>query len=146
MKQVYILRGLPGSAKSTLADELAKASFYENRSVAIHTTDNYHMVNGRYQYDASKAGEYHKKNLLAFQKSCKSGIDTVICPNTNINKEQYQKYVDYAKLHDYRVTIIVMDEFRETVCGRRTEHKMPKELIYSMKQRFTIDNKYVFKD
>ena len=144
MRRVYIIRGLPGSGKSTIAKELAKAAVADGLSVVIHTTDDYHMVDGKYCYDPPKSKEYHRKNFLAFQCSCRKGIAVVVCPNTNIHKGQYGRYEECAKEHGYTVFKIVMDEFSIRTAGRRTEHKMPENIIYGMKKDFEFDNKAVF--
>lgn len=144
MKRAYLIRGLPGSGKSTIATELAKSAIADGKSAIIHTTDDYHMVNGKYCYDASKARAYHKKNLLAFQRSCRKSIDVVICPNTNINEGQYGPYEDYAKAHGYKVFKIIMDAFAVKQAGRRTAHKMPENIIRGMKCFFEVDGKRMF--
>jgi len=140
----YIIRGLPGSRKSTIATELAKAALADGRSAIIHTTDDYHMVDGEYIYKPEKASQYHALNLKAFKKSCYKGINIVIYPNTNICGEQYKEYVDCAKSREYLVHILIMDEFRTAVLGRRTQHKVPASIMHCMKRSFSIGTKYLF--
>ena len=144
MKRAFLIRGLPGTGKSTIATELAKAAIADGLSAIIHTTDDYHMVDGEYLYDNGKAREYHKKNLRAFQTSCRKGINVVICPNTNIAQSQYGPYVIYAKKHGYKVFKIIMDDFAVGRCGKRTVHKMPENIIFGMKRSFDVDGKYIF--
>ncbi len=68
MKIVYILRGVPGSGKST------RAALFAGTSGIIHSTDSYFYKNGEYLYDPSKLGEYHDKNYEAFCISLSKGI------------------------------------------------------------------------
>jgi len=144
MNIAYIIRGLPGSAKSTIATELAKAAIADGKSVIVHTTDDYHMIDGMYRYNPDKTSKYHKKNLLAFQRSCHKGINVVICPNTNINKDQYGIYEAYAKKCGYHVFKIIMDAFDTKKASHYTVHKVPETIIQKMKQNFEICGKRIF--
>jgi NEDD4-binding protein 2 len=51
------MRGLPGSGKSTKAKALA------GEEGLIFSTDDFFMVNGKYEYDAKMIGDYHTKNI-----------------------------------------------------------------------------------
>ena len=68
MKQVFILRGLPGSGKSyyaqSLADELVAGN--ESDYVVCATDDYFYNSEGVYQFDKYKLSEYHNLNLARF--------------------------------------------------------------------------------
>lgn len=60
-KIVFIMRGVSGSGKSTIAKELA---YPEG---VIHSTDDYfYNEAGEYKFDPTKLSEYHEKNFQAF--------------------------------------------------------------------------------
>jgi adenylate kinase family enzyme len=63
-KIVYIMHGVPGSGKSTVAKTLAK------EEGSIHSTDQYFYKNDSYCFDSSKLKEFHDKNFLAFVRVC----------------------------------------------------------------------------
>ena len=134
MKTAYIFRGIPGSGKSAIANLLATTS----KSSIIHSTDNYHMVNGRYKFNKERLWEYHAMNFEAFEKSCKKGIKVVICDNTNIRKSFYIDYVKIAKKHGYRVHIITVGDFNATACWKRNKHKVPLKVVRAMKRNFVL--------
>lgn len=48
-KKMILMRGVPGSGKSYLAEQLAQVAAEEG-SVALHSTDEFFMVDGRYQF------------------------------------------------------------------------------------------------
>ena len=52
MKNLYIIRGLPGSGKSTIAKSLGK-------SWQIFEADQFFMKNGKYEFDGSKLKDAH---------------------------------------------------------------------------------------
>ncbi len=63
-KIVYIMRGVPGSGKSTVAKEIA------HPDGAIHSTDTKFIdEHGIYRFDSEKKGEYHDQNFADFCKS-----------------------------------------------------------------------------
>ena len=133
-KTAFIIRGLPGSGKSSVAELLASTS----ESSVIHSTDNYHMINGRYKFNKEMLWVYHQRNLEAFEKSCKKGIKIVICDNTNIKKSFYSKYVRTAKKYGYKVFIITVGDFNASECWRHNRHGVPLKVVRSMKRSFVL--------
>jgi predicted kinase len=136
MKTAFIMRGLPGSGKSTVADILASASGC--RDAIIHSTDNYHIVNGKYKFNREMLWEYHERNLKAFEESCKKSKKVVICDNTNILKVYYSRYVRIAKKYGYRIFTITVGNFNASECWKRNCHKVPLKVIRSMKRNFKL--------
>lgn len=132
MKTAYIMRGIPGSGKSTTVRELIQG--YENPalSVAVHSTDDLCMVDGEYRFDIELAGARHAQNLENFCDSIADGVPCVICDNTNIKMAQYQPYVNAAKFWRYKVVIVEMVHPRPEVACRRTTHGVPLEVIERM--------------
>lgn len=56
VKLCIIMRGVPGSGKSTVAQLLTNKDF-------IHSTDDYSYVNGVYKFNPMKLQENHEKNF-----------------------------------------------------------------------------------
>jgi len=142
-KICYILRGLPGTGKSMLARKLASAQ-------AIFSTDDLFMVDGEYQFDPSKLGEYHAENLrLATEFMERFGPYTTpaICviDNTNTQHWEYEKYVEVAESEGFIVQVISIDWDAKDIplYAERNSHGVPIEAIYRMAERWeypSLDN------
>ena len=129
LKFAYILRGIPGSGKSTVARKLTQS--YENPGleVAIHSTDDLCMVDGEYRFDAALAAERHAQNFENFKNSLYKGVPCVICDNTNVKGQYYQPYVDVALLMGYVVVIVEMVHPTLDEAVERNTHGVPREVI-----------------
>lgn len=109
IKTVIINRAVPGSGKTTMTKCITKALEKENVGYKIHSTDNYFMVGNRYVFDLKKLNFYHRQNLKEFEKSLKTGIDVVICDNTNIAPWQSEPYTSLARKYGYQILFITLD-------------------------------------
>lgn len=94
---VYIMRGLPGSGKSTRAKELDPTR--ENTC----STDDYHYVNGVYKWQPEKLQFYHGLNFQKFLVMIAEKRPVVVVDNTNVQSWQYEEYVKAAKMYGYEV-------------------------------------------
>lgn len=136
-KQVIILRGLPGSGKSTFAKLLTKTS----QSAIIHSTDDYFFQNGTYKFDGTKIVEYHQNNYNAYCRSIENGIQLIVVDNTNFMRVHYQNYINFAKENGYQVTECIvgnLDRYSIETYAKRCIHQVPIDNIRSMAKRFEI--------
>ena len=135
-KICYILRGLSGTGKSTLAKALGNKD-------SIFSTDDLFMVDGEYQFDPSKLGEYHAENLrlaTEFMERFAPHTTPAICviDNTNTQHWEYEKYIEAAKENGFMVQIISVDWKREDIplYAERNSHGVPEEAIRRMADRW----------
>lgn len=140
-KYAFIMRGIPGSGKSTVAKMIARGCFpgvakrdgsRRLTDAAIHSTDDLCMVAGEYRFDAALAGERHAQNLQNFKDSCASGNRCVIVDNTNVKTEQYLPYIKAAEAEGYRVVIVELPHPATIVAAQRNTHGVPIERINQM--------------
>ncbi len=138
-KICYILRGLPGTGKSMLARTMEMGWGYAKS----FSTDDYFMVSGKYQFDPSKLGEYHQKNLNAaddYMKSFKDSHNTIMCiiDNTNTQHWEYEKYIQSAENNGFMVQIISIDWDAKDIplYAERNSHGVPEEAIQRMADRW----------
>ncbi len=158
-----ILRGIPGSGKSSMADFLASAfvssylfdnkidqtnrnwkedhtkyfGYNEIKLVSIHSTDEY-FVNekGVYKWEQSKIVSNHAKNYQSFRNSVESEIPLVIVDNTNTTAKEFTKYKNLAESYGYWVSFIVMPHPTIDEAVKRNKHHVPSDSIKKMVQRF----------
>lgn len=130
MRIVYIMRGVPGSGKSTHARELA------GTKGAIHSTDTYFVVNGEYRFDPTKLSDNHRRNLEAFRESLRQGVSIVICDNTNVLHEHYEPYIAAAVEFGYLVEIRLMPHPKPKVAAERNVHGVEEQVIQRMLDRW----------
>lgn len=130
MKELFLLRGLPGAGKSTLAKSISDAL------TGYVEADMYFIDDkGNYNFDASKLGEAHKwcqKEAEDYMKPF--GFDTVIISNTFTQEWEMQPYYDLAKKYGYRVHSLIVENRHEGV----NEHGIPEEKLQQMENRFEI--------
>ena len=133
-KKLYIVRGVPGSGKSTFALNLVGADFL------VCEADKYFMVGGEYRFDASKLKEAHE--------SCRNLVETymkdslvndqfyreIAVSNTFTQEWEMQPYFDLAKQYGYMVFSIVVENRH----GGVNAHGVPEDKIEQMKNRFEI--------
>lgn len=133
-KIVYIMRGVPGSGKSTVAKETA------HPDGAIHSTDTKFIKNGQYQFDGKMLKTYHAENFREFCESLKEGKPIVVLDNTNIKERHYKSetknYVKAAKEDGYVVRIVEMPFPNPEDAGKWNVHGVPKEVIERLIQQF----------
>ena len=135
-KICYILRGLVGTGKSMLANALGNEG-------SIFSTDDLFMVDGEYQFDPSKLGEYHAENLrlaTAFMERFAPYTNNVNCviDNTNTQAWEYEKYEEVAKKNGFMVQVITVDWNAQDIplYAERNSHGVPIEAIQRMADRW----------
>jgi len=130
MKTVYIMRGIPGSGKSSIAWDLPALVICG--SSAIHSTDDLCMVDGVYQFDAELAPQRHAQNLENFKASLEKGVEVVVVDNTNVKVQQYEPYVTEARAAGYRVAFVELLHPTLDEAVERNTHGVPLETINQM--------------
>ena len=102
------------------------------------------MVDGEYQFDPSKLGEYHARNLAEADDYMKrwGGYDDfdVMCiiDNTNTQHWEYEKYIQSAHNNDFMVQVISIDWDAKDIplYAERNSHGVPMDAIYRMAARW----------
>ena len=122
------MRGLAGSGKSSIAKELGKGG-------AIFSTDDFFIINGKYQYDPSMIGYAHTWNQGRAKKAIREGITPIVIDNTNVAGWQAKPYVEEAIANGYTVQIIEPNtpwKFNAEELAKRNKHGVPLEVIQEM--------------
>jgi len=133
IKKVIIMRGIPGSGKSTYIEEK-----FDKNTTKICSADNYFVdKNGVYKFDVTKLNDAHLQCMRDYLYGLiLSSTDTVVVDNTNIRPEEYTPYVQVALAMGMDVEII---EFRgdPNVASNRNSHNVPYDKIMEMYVNYT---------
>lgn len=99
-KIMIIMRGLPGSGKSTRARDFGGQVF---------STDDFFVEDGVYRFDPKKIAINHAANQERVRAACIQGISPVVVDNTNTQKWEARPYVHLARLYGYLVRFVEAD-------------------------------------
>ena len=126
-KYWFIMRGLPGSGKSTVARKIA------GTEGVVHSTDIY-LGKGEDEdnFTSAKIKEIHEKNFAEFSKSIDAGHGVVVVDHTNVCEWEIQKYSDYASQNNYIVSIVTLPHITAEVSASRTSHGLTQKKISGM--------------
>ena len=130
MKTLYIVRGVPGSGKSTFAKSLGGTHF---------EADMFFMKDGEYKFDMSKIKEAHNwcqdsVNTAMIMNNTAGLNETIVVSNTFTQEWEMKPYFEMAELHEYRVFSIILENRH----GGVNEHNVPEDKIEQMKNRFEV--------
>lgn len=131
MKELFLLRGLPGSGKSTFAERIG----------GIHIeADMFFMKDGEYHFDVTKLKEAHQWCQEGVEKSMvglnnpKITTQRIIVSNTFTQEWEMKPYFELAEKHGYKVFSIIVENRH----GGVNEHGVPEDTLEIMKNRFEI--------
>lgn len=130
MKTLYLIRGIPGSGKSSFAHDLFRGGVVD----AVIEADEYFIQeDGTYLFNPSLLGKAHsfcqERTLLALQSG-----NNVAVSNTSTTEKEVQVYKRIAdETGAWFVSIVV-----ENRHGNENLHNVPEEKIQQMKNRFSI--------
>ncbi len=113
IRRMYILRGVSGSGKSEVAQELTAGmspASYEICSTIDYMTDG----EGTFRWDARKLTELHLRNQADVQQACRRGVELVVVDNTNVHRWEMAPYEDIARNYGYRVHVLTVEPPRRT--------------------------------
>ena len=133
MQHLYLVRGLPGTGKSTLASRLANAAI---------AADDFFTEDGVYTFDPSKLPEAHQE----CQSRCSRGLDAgqdVAVANTFSQAWELAPYLALAEAAEGEVRVVVLDLFdagcTDAELTARNAHGVPEGGIAAMRGRWEHD-------
>lgn len=132
MRKVFIIRGLPGSGKSSVAEQL-HAVFEDS---VLVSADQYMYENGKYVFHVSKLANAHHLCQQDFKRAMAKYTGHIIVDNTNIELRRVKWYADQARRKGYIVISCTIEDFDVDACHRRTKHSVPKEIVAKMARSF----------
>ncbi|XP_060590391.1 2',3'-cyclic-nucleotide 3'-phosphodiesterase-like isoform X2 [Ruditapes philippinarum] len=138
---MFIMRGLPGSGKSTLVKCLQEVY----KGIVCSADDFFYDNDGTYNFDAGRLSEAHKFCQDKASYHCDKGKPVVIIDNTNIQRWSMSFYVKLAQNSCHYHVVIVEPRtpwrYDPDELAARNIHNVDRDLI-SKKLKSLTDNVY----
>jgi len=131
---LILLRGLPGSGKSTLGEVILKTYGLNNTNDVLSADDFFVDEKGNYNFDFSKLKEAHNSCQLKCAERMKLQLSKIVVANTFTQDWEMQSYFDMADRYNYRVHSIIVENRHDS----KNIHNVPEDKVQIMKDRFNI--------
>jgi predicted kinase len=130
-KILYIVRGIPGSGKTTFAKTISP--------IVVEADQYFTDDKGNYIFDGSKiklAHEYCRAQTEAWMITEDDQINTskVAVSNTFTQEWEMEPYFELAKKYGYKVFSLIVENRH----GGVNQHNVPEDKIEQMKTRFEL--------
>ena len=125
MKELILLRGLPGSGKSSLAK-----SFGVNHIEA----DMFFIRDDKYVFDVTKLRYAHEWCQDVVESWMEKDITPIVVSNTFTQEWEMDFYYTLAKTYGYIVHSVIVENRH----GSKNIHNVPEEKLEQMKNRFEV--------
>jgi predicted kinase len=134
MKQLLLIRGLPGAGKSSFAN-------FVWSDYAICEADKFfYDKEGKYNFDATKLKEAHEwcrnqvETRMKDNQAKPQYYPEIVVANTFTQEWEMEPYYKLAEQYGYRVSTIIVENRH----GSSSVHDVPSETIDKMRNRFQI--------
>ena len=129
---LIILRGLPGSGKTSFAKYMFSNNVFEADQYFVDS-------DGNYNFDATKLHAAHTdcqkrvEDLMKISETTQYGSEIVVS-NTSTTENELKPYYDLAEKYDYKVVSLIVENRH----GNKNIHNVPDEKLEQMKNRFSV--------
>jgi predicted kinase len=130
MKNLILLRGLPGAGKSTVAKLIGA----DGAGYAHYEADMFFMKDGEYKFEPTQIKMAHNWCQIQTEKAMANDTHIVIVSNTFTQEWEMERYLELAKYYDYQVYSLIVENRH----GGVNTHGVPEDKLEIMKKRFHI--------
>ena len=133
-KVLVLVRGIPGSGKSTFAN------LVWNNYAICEADKFFYDKEGNYNFDASKLKQAHEWCQNEVETKMKDNQNNpqyypeIVVSNTFTQEWEMQAYFDLAKKYEYMVFSVIVENRH----GNTNVHGVPDDTLKKMKDRFHI--------
>lgn len=132
MKEIWLIRGIPGSGKSEFAETVKSVS--KGGSVKMVAADDFRMVDGEYVFNSIPSKEAHQKCRSRVGEWLRGGTSIIIVHNTFTEDWEMQEYFNLAEEHGYKIRTVIVENRH----GGVNTHGVPVEHLKRMEDRFSV--------
>ena len=125
MKRLILLRGLPGSGKSTLG------GFFDP---FVLSADDYFEIYCKGKFNPDHLQDAHAWCQEIVSNRMEANWNLITVANTFTQEWEMKPYLDLAKENDYTVCTVIVENRH----GSSSIHNVPETTIEKMRKRFSI--------
>ncbi|XP_062569118.1 2',3'-cyclic-nucleotide 3'-phosphodiesterase-like isoform X2 [Saccostrea cucullata] len=125
---IFIMRGVPGSGKSTIARALKQVY----PTAVVCSADDYFMRGSEYNYRSDDLGSAHRFCQEKASDAVRNGTNVIIIDNTNIKRWEMKFYLDLARQQQYTIVLVQPKtdwKNNPSVLASRNSHNVDEETI-----------------
>ena len=129
MNKLVILRGLPGSGKSTIANLLVS-----NPDHVFEADKYFYRPDGTYLFNFNQLHSAHEWCKYEVESAMKSNIETIVVSNTSTVESEFKYFIELAESYDYDVFSLIVENRH----GHVSVHDVPEITMEKMEKRFSV--------
>lgn len=132
---LFLVRGIPGSGKSTFAKHIWNEYAICEADKFFHNKET-----GEYNFDPSRLKEAHEwcrnevETRMKDHQANPQYYPEIVVSNTFTQEWEMQSYIDLASKYGYQVTTLIVENRH----GNKNVHNVPDETLDRMRQRFEV--------
>ena len=130
MKELMLIRGCPGSGKSTFAKLLVGDKDYCHKEADMYFIDG----EGNYNFKPSQLKDAHQWCQEEIEFVMRLEHSPVVVSNTFTQEWEMKPYFDLAEKYGYKVYSLIVENRH----GGVNEHGVPEDKLEIMKNRFEV--------
>jgi predicted kinase len=127
MKRLWLIRGVPGSGKSTAAHYLANGN-------PVFSADMWFEKEGEYKFNPAELGKAHENCRKTTEQAMLGEVSDIFVTNTFTREWEMAEYFKLAQSYGYFVFSLVVENRH----GEKNVHGVPSDKVKEMKDRFEI--------